>query len=96
MLLEDLIKELKRFDDKDIIIELSGIIETNIELKQTEIDEKDKYLISKEKQFDKPETNALNVPEDSVCLTGPQSHPRIYSLSHPLHGNSRENHKILQ
>ena len=39
MLLEDLIKELKRFDDKDIKIELSGIIETNIELKQIEIDD---------------------------------------------------------
>lgn len=57
MLLEDLIKELKRFDDKDIIIELSGIIETNIELKQTEIDEKDKYLIIKEKQDKKIHLN---------------------------------------
>ena len=53
MLLEDLIKELKRFDDKDIKIELSGIIETNIELKQIEIDEKDKYLIIKEKNDNK-------------------------------------------
>ena len=49
MLVEDLIKELKRFDDKNIKIELSGIIETNIELKQIEIDEEDKYLIIKEK-----------------------------------------------
>lgn len=57
MLLEDLIKELKRFDDKDIKIELSGIIETNIELKQIDIDEKDKYLIIKEKQDNKIKIN---------------------------------------
>lgn len=57
MLLEDLIKELKRFDDKDIKIELRGIIETNIELKQIEIDEKDKYLIIIEKNDNKIKIN---------------------------------------
>lgn len=49
MLLNELILELKKFKNQDIKLVLKGIIETNIELKQIEIDEEDKYLIIKEK-----------------------------------------------
>lgn len=49
MLLNELILELQKFKNQDIKLVLKGIIETNIELKQIEIDEEDKYLIIKEK-----------------------------------------------
>ena len=57
MLLNELILELQKFKNQDIKLVLKGIIETNIELKQIEIDEEDKYLIIKEKNDNKIKIN---------------------------------------
>ena len=50
MLVEEFIKILENEENKNMVLELKGIIETKIEIKQIEIKEKDKYLtiVSKE------------------------------------------------
>lgn len=50
MLIEEFIEYLNNQKNKDIILELKGIIETTIKIKHIEIEEMDKYLTIKSEE----------------------------------------------
>ena len=52
MLVDEFINYLKEQENKNIVLELKGIIETNIEIKQIEVLELNKYLTIKSKNVE--------------------------------------------
>lgn len=60
MLVDEFIKFLENQENRNIILELNGIIKTTIEMKQIEIKEHDKYLTIQNKE-NKEEKITINM-----------------------------------